>query len=183
MLDLKEKNLTKNSVKSQKSTNPCKTGFSTTQILVHNIPLFSMYVIGTFIIGIYCLYCSIGFIFYIIFSNIVFMITICAYCPHYGSNTSLCGYGLITKYFTTRKRPKEFKAQFKKFIIVLFPVWFVPLIVGLILIYNSFTLLNSVLLIIYIIVAFGIVLIVSRSESCKTCKHREQCPWNKICGN
>lgn len=172
----------KNQPVTQTISKTCQTGFTSTQILTHNIPLLCMYIVGTIIVGFLCIYCAIAFIIYIIISNIVFMVTICAYCPHYGTRSSLCGYGLLTKNFTTRKRPREFKRQFKKYIAVLFPIWFVPLLIGIYLLIFSFDWIVLIILIFYIILAFGVVLYVSRSKSCKTCKHRDQCPWNSICG-
>jgi hypothetical protein len=111
------------------------------------------------------------------------MLKICAYCPHYGSRSSLCGYGLLTKFITSKKRPKEFKKQFKRYIAVLFIDWFLPVIIGIIILLQSFSWFVLILLIIFIIDAFGIVLYVSKSSSCDTCKLKGQCPWSSICGN
>lgn len=160
----------------------CREGYSTGQIFSHNIPLMIMYILGVFIVSIYNIVFSVIFIVYIILSLYIFMVTICAYCPHYGTKSSLCGYGLVTKSLTSRKKASQFKSQFRRNIAVLFPVWFVPLIFGLIIIINEFTWFMVILLIVYIIIAFGVVLYVSRSKSCKTCKLKKNCPWNSLCG-
>ena len=161
----------------------CREGYTTGQMFVHNIPLLSMYVLGTIIIGFLNIWIALIFILYLILSNYIFMLKICAYCPHYGSRSSLCGYGLLTKFVTTKKKPKEFRKQFKRFIAVLFPDWFLPLIIGIYLLLQSFDWLTLLLLIIFIIIAFGAVLYVSRSKSCKSCKLKGACPWSSICGN
>jgi hypothetical protein len=161
----------------------CKKEYSNTQILIHNIPLLSMFTLGALISGYVNLYLGIGYIIATIIGNYLFIILICAYCPHYGSKTALCGYGLITKYLAEHRRPSEFKSQFKKYIAVLFPPWFVPLIAGIIYLIYSFDWVVLILLIIFIILAFGVVLYVSFTQSCKTCKLKNSCPWRAICGN
>jgi hypothetical protein len=165
-----------------KSSEQCDEGYSTGQILLHNIPLFSMYVIGSILVAYLNIYFAIIFIIYLPISNYFFMVYICAYCPHYGKRSSLCGYGLVTKYFSEKKRPREFKSHFKRYIAVLFPDWFVPLIAAIIVLVYSFDWLVLILLIIFIIVGFIIVPFGSKSTSCKTCKLRDQCPWMSICG-
>jgi hypothetical protein len=171
-----------NSIKKSKKPT-CRSDYSSAQILTHNIPLLSMYALGIIILSFIHILMGLGFLFYLIISNYLFMVLICAYCPHYGSKTALCGYGLLTKYLTQHKPPREFKVQFKRFIIVLFPDWFAPLFVGIYLLINEFNWLILILLIVFVIDAFGVVLYVSRSQSCKTCKLKGQCPWSSICGN
>lgn len=156
------------------------SGYTNAQILKHNIPLFIMYTLGVILVAFFNIFFAIIFLIYIPISNVIFMAYICAYCPHYGARSSLCGYGLATKYVTKRKNPREFKTKFKQFIAVLFPEWFVPVIVGIYLLYISFDWLVLVLLIIFIVIAFIIIPFDSRSKSCETCKHRDQCPWMSI---
>ncbi len=161
----------------------CQAGYTTGEMMIHNIPLLIMYALGIILISFLNFWFGIIFIFYFIVSNYIFMLKICSYCPHYGSRSSLCGYGLLTKYITTKKKIKGFKVQFKRYIAVLFPEWFLPLIVGIFLLIRSFDWLILVLLIVFIIIAFGVVLYVSKSKSCDTCKLKGACPWSSICGN
>ena len=181
-------NESKNKLSEKKSDHPkknseqCTEDYTTGQILQHNIPLFSMFIIGSILVAYLNIYFAIIFIIYLLVSNYLFMVLICAYCPHYGKRSSLCGYGLVTKYFAERKRPREFRGHFKRYIALLFPDWFVPLIAAIIVLFNSFEWLVLIFLIIFIIVAFIIVPFGSKSTSCKTCKLRNQCPWMSICG-
>ncbi len=175
--DKKHRSKTRSSI-----TKTCKTDHTIGQIAVHNVPLFLMYALGTLIIGLFNLYLAIIFIIYIFISNYLFMLGICAYCPHYGTRSSLCGYGLVTKYITERKPPREFKNKFKRNIGVLFPLWFVPLGIGIFLLLYSFNWIVLILLIIFMVIGFVIVPFGSSSTTCKTCKLRKQCPWMSICG-
>ena len=109
------------------------------------------------------------------------MVFICAYCPHYGTRTSNCGYGLVTKRLVKRKSARRFKTAFKRSIIVLFPNWFAPLIIGIYILWLSFNFVFLILLIIFILIAFIGVLYVSKSKSCNTCKLRKNCPWMSLC--
>jgi hypothetical protein len=163
------------------NTNTCKPEYTDTQILIHNIPLLSMYVLGVVIVSIFSLFWGILFIVYIIISNILFMIWICKYCPHYGTRTSVCGYGLVTKKLTKRKSPREFNKAFKRYIAVLFPDWFAPLFVGIYLLTIEFDWILLILVVAFTLIAFVGVLYVSKSDSCDTCKLRKNCPWMKIC--
>ena len=91
------------SSQSAKTNNECEDGYTTGQILQHNIPLFSMYVIGSILVAYLNIYFAIIFIIYLPISNYIFMVYICAYCPHYGKRSSLCGYGLVTKYLRKKE--------------------------------------------------------------------------------
>ena len=159
----------------------CRTEYTNTQILIHNGPLLTMYVLGVIIISLYSLFWGIAFIFYIILSNILFMALICRYCPHYGTRTSICGYGLVTKKLVKRKSPREFNKAFKRFIVVLFPDWFAPLLVGIYLMIQDFDWLLLILVVVFTLIAFGGVLYISKSKSCNTCKLKKNCPWMSLC--
>lgn len=171
-----------NTQKKSKNKDQQIKGYSNSQILRHNIPLFIMFAVGIIIVGIFNIIGSILFAVYLPIGNYLFMTKICAFCPHYGNRSSLCGYGLITKHFTRRKNLHEFKSSFRRYVGVLFPFWFVPLIIGIYLLYVSFDWVVLILFIIFIVVAFVIVPFGSRSTSCKTCKHRDQCPWMSLSG-
>ncbi len=171
--------------RSRKSGQPttCRKQYTNTQILIHNIPLFSMYVLGIIIIGFFNIILAVGFIIYLVISNCLFMYLICAYCPHYGTRSSLCGYGLVTKKITVRKSVRGFNNSFKKYIGVIFPNWFLPLIIGIYLLYISLNWVILILIIIFIIVAFIGVPLISKSKSCDTCKLKNNCPWMSLCSS
>jgi hypothetical protein len=140
-----------------------------------------MFVVGVIITTLFNLYFAIGFTIYIVVSNLIFISTICAYCPHYGSRNSLCGYGLVSKRITQRKSPKGFNRAFKRNIAVLFPDWFLPVVVGGYMLWDSFDMVILVLLIVFILIAFVGVLYVSKSKSCDSCKLKKNCPWMSLC--
>ena len=174
---------TKNSYQTThiKDSKTCVSHYSNTQILIHNIPLFSMYILGILITLFFNLYLAIGFIIYIIISSFLFASLICSYCPHYGKRTSLCGYGLLAKKISKKKSRKGFKKAFKKYIGLLFPDWFLPVIIGAYLLWQDFNLIILGLFIAFMLVAFVGVLYVSKSDSCDTCKLKDDCPWMSIC--
>lgn len=159
----------------------CREQYSNAQMLVHNIPLLSMYVLGTILIAFFHIYLAIFFIIYLLFSNYLFMILICGFCPHYGTRTSICGYGLLAKKVTKRKSIKGFRRSFLRNIVVIFPNWFLPFFVGIYLLYLNFTLLILILLIVFSVIGFAVVPLVSKSKSCDTCKLRKTCPWMSLC--
>lgn len=163
------------------ANHTCRDEYTNSQILTHNIPLISMYILGTGIIYFFNLFFALGFIIYLIISNVLFIVLICTYCPHYGSRTSLCGYGLVAKRLAARKRVREFSKAFKRYIVVLFPNWFAPLLVGVYLLLTSFNWIILILLIVFILVAFIGVIYVSKSKSCNTCRLKNNCPWMSIC--
>jgi len=166
--------------KNTKKSNAISNDYSMGQILVHNIPLFIMYVLGTILVAFLNIFVAFGYIIYIFIGLSLFMVNICVYCPHYGKQSSLCGYGIIVKRLAKRKNPREFQSNFKRFIAVLFPIWFIPLIVGIYLLIINFNWLVLGIFIIFIIIGFIIVPFYSRSKACKECKHRDQCPWMNL---
>jgi len=159
----------------------CGYEYTNYKIITHNIPLISMYILGTGIIYFLDLLFALGFIIYLIISNVLFMVLICTYCPHYGSRTSLCGYGLVAKQLAARKSVREFSKAFKHYIAVLFPNWFAPLLIGIYLLWTSFSWIMLIMLIVFILLAFIGVLYISKSKSCNTCRLRNNCPWMSIC--
>jgi hypothetical protein len=180
----KENSIGGNTKEHAQNTNAnriCRDEYTNSQIIIHNIPLISMYILGTIIIYFFNLFFAMAFIIYLIISNVLFMVLICTYCPHYGSRTSLCGYGLVSKRLASRKRVREFSKAFKRYIAVLFPNWFAPLFVGIYLLWISFEWIMLILLIAFILIAFIGVLYVSKSESCNTCRLKNNCPWMSIC--
>ena len=106
---------------------------------------------------------------------------ICAYCPHYGTRTSLCGYGLVAKSVSKRKSVKGFRRSFQKYIAVIFPNWFLPLIIGIYLVYLTQNWIILIILIAFILIGFIGVPYVSKSESCDSCRLRDDCPWMSLC--
>jgi hypothetical protein len=177
-------NSTSNNVsqfKPSKTTDSCVERYSTGQILIHNIPLFTMYILGTLLFLIYNYIFAIVFVIYLIISNYLFLFLICAYCPHYGTRTSLCGYGLVAKRITKRKSIKGFGSNFRRYIGIIFPNWFAPFIIGIILLIYSFSWIVLILLIIFSIIGFFVVPYLSKSKSCDKCKLKDKCPWMSLC--
>ena len=159
----------------------CREQYSNAQMMVHNIPLLSMYVLGTILIWFFNFYLTILFIIYLVISNYLFMILICGFCPHYGTRSSICGYGLLAKKVTKRKSVREFRSSFLKNIAVIFPNWFLPFFIGIYLLYIDFSILILVLLIVFAVVGFAVVPYISKSKSCNSCKLRKTCPWMSLC--
>jgi hypothetical protein len=163
-------------------TNPQlkRLRYTNAQMLVHNMPLLTMFVLGVILTVFFSIYLAIFFIIYLIISNYLYMALICGYCHHYGTRTSLCGYGLLAKRITKRKSYKEFGSNFKKYIAVMFPNWFLPFIVGIYVLYLSFDWIILIILIIFSVIGFAVVPYFSKTESCETCKIRDSCPWMSL---
>jgi hypothetical protein len=108
------------------------------QVLVDNLPYIAMILLGSAIFwlgfpnnfwgwllaGLYLAYGVVGAFWIMIF--------VCPYCHFYDTRLCPCGYGLIAAKIRARKEGADFAGQFKKHIPAIVPLWFIPLVGGLI---------------------------------------------------
>lgn len=146
-------------------------------VLLDNIPT-----LGLFILGIIILYwihwaLAIGFGIYCAVSIIFFWGRICVYCHHYGTRACPCGYGVFSKKFFKFKGTDDFKSKFKKNILIMFPAWFIPLGVGIILLIIDRDILKIVIFAIFCIDGFILIPAISKFVGCRNCEIKDKCPW------
>jgi len=72
-----------------------------------------------------------------------------------------------------------FDEKFKRHIPVIVPLWFIPVVVGVIALIGAFSVRLLVLLIVFAVDAFVLLPLLSTKHSCKECPQRDTCPWMK----
>ena len=90
------------------------------------------------------------------------------------------GYGIISSKLFSCKDSILFKKVFKRNILIVFPNWFVPFFVGIYLLINQYSVKVLGLLIIFSIIGFLIIPLISKFAGCKNCEIKEDCPWMTI---
>jgi hypothetical protein len=102
---------------------------------------------------------------------------ICTHCPNYDKSPCPSGYNTISIKLFKKGDPRLFKTMFKRHIGVVFPSWFIPLIVAAYLLSIDIDNTLILLLIAFFIVGFIILPITSRIYGCKNCNIKDKCPW------
>ena len=176
-----------------KQTDPDNNGqagetmreYSPAQELINNTAYIVMVLLGSVILIVSyhgsvsgwvsaCAYLAYG-----VAGSIWIMVFVCPYCRYFNTRSCPCGYGRIAARFRAKETVECFNEKFKKHIPVIVPLWFIPIVVGVVPIIRSFSLLLLVLLIIFAINAFIILPLVSTKHGCKECPQKETCPWMK----
>ncbi len=106
-----------------------------------------------------------------------FMAKICPHCKAFGTPSCQSGYGILSSRMFARPRQINFRRAFKRNIISVAVQWFIPLIAGIYRLYKEFDLYLVLTLILFIVVAFIWLPVVSRKTRCKNCPQKEDCGW------
>ncbi len=171
--------------------------YSHAQELINNLPYAAMIVLGTavlflgipsalsrWVVAVVYLIYGIAGIFWII-------VFLCPFCRYYGTRSCPCGYGQLAARLRRRESSKLktqnlklsmadcFDKKFKRHIPVIVPLWFIPVLVGVITLIGAFSISLLVLLIIFAVDAFVLLPLLSTKHSCKECPQRDTCPWMK----
>jgi hypothetical protein len=149
-------------------------------VLLDNIPTLLLFILGFMIIKILSTIGAIIYAVYALFSIVWFWAKICPYCHHYGTQACPCGYGAISPRFFKRNDPKSFKKVFKRNILIVFPNWFVPAGIAAYLLITRFTKEELVLTILFSVIGFIIIPLISKLVGCKNCEIKEDCPWMNV---
>ncbi len=147
------------------------------RVTLHNLPEYIMYILGAIIVSYLGIIILIAFIVYIILSTLWFMRFICTYCPHFDRVKCPSGYAIVAGKLFKKRNMKKFAIMFKRHMGVVFPAWFVPVIIGIYILIDEFTVQMLILLIAFILIAFVILPIFSRRYGCDYCDLRDRCPW------
>jgi hypothetical protein len=146
-------------------------------VLLDNIPTLLLFILGVMIIYRLSPVFAILFGAYTLFSVVWFWGKICPYCHHYGTYACPCGYGAISPRFFGKKESKSFKKVFRHNLIIVFPNWFVPFGVALYLLLTHYSAYILVLTIIFSVIGFIIIPLISKEVGCKNCEIKDDCPW------
>ncbi len=156
---------------------------SALSIVIGNLPYAVMVLLGMIIIalgresywwagiaaGVYLAYGALGSFWIILF--------LCPHCPGYGQGWCPCGYGALAAKLRPEGDTALFTKKFKQHIPVIVPLWIIPVVIGGVLIANSFSWPFAILLGTFVVESFIILPLVSKSHGCKNCSQREACPW------
>jgi hypothetical protein len=143
----------------------------------HNIPLITLYILGSIIMFFLGILFLIAYITYCIVSTLWVMRFVCTHCPHYDKYKCPSGYSIVAGKLFKKRSSKDFRKVFARNIGVVVPSWVIPAIVGIYLLWIEFTMELTILVILFIIVGFVILPIASRRYGCDKCDLKDQCPW------
>ena len=159
--------------------------YSPAQELINNTAYIVMILLGTVILitgyggSVGGWISAIAYLAYGIAGSVWIMVFVCPYCRYFDTRACPCGYGRIAARFCSKQTIECFDEKFKKHIPVIVPLWFIPILAGIVPLIRSFSLLLLVLLIIFAVNAFIILPLVSTKHGCKECPQKSTCPWMK----
>ena len=147
--------------------------------VVHSIPLYVTYGLGTAVCWLYAPWAALLYVGVCAFGNLWFIVTIC---PHCGAYNRGCpsGYNLCAQRLVKKGSPKRFKEAFKRNVWAVALSWFVPLVFGALILWPSFPtvpLVPLALLVVFCVMAFGVLPFGMRKEGCSRCPNRKNCPY------
>lgn len=159
--------------------------YTPVQELINNIPYIIMTTLGSiiFVVGFgltaMSLTLSVAYFVYGAAGALWIMIFVCPFCRFFDTRACPCGYGHIAVYFKKRESVECFSDKFKKHIPVIVPLWFIPLIAGIVALIKGFSWPLLFLLVVFSVVAFVILPMASTRHGCRECPQKETCPWMK----
>ena len=150
---------------------------SLSSVLRENASLIIMYLLGMILVA--RVWWPLGWLYlaYCVLSNVLYMAWVCPYCPHYTAATCRAGYHLLSARRFRAKAGRTFGEQFGRNVIVLFPGWFVPPVVGMYLLVTGFSWRLVILLVLFCLVGF-VLLPADSQRHCTGCENLD-CPRRK----
>jgi hypothetical protein len=140
------------------------------------------YILGAYILSGFGLFIVALYIIYCIFIELLVIFRSCKYCYYYGKICGL-GKGKIAPLFTKKGTPSKFIDKKISWydLIPDFLVGIIPLIGGIILLYNDFSYVILGLIILLLVIFFGGTGFIRGSFACRYCKQKELgCPAQEI---
>ncbi len=157
--------------------------YSYAQQMVNNLPYAVMGLLGAaiFVVGIAnpiwgWLFAS-AYVIYILAGTFWIIVFLCPYCERFGTMCCPCGYGRMAARLRQKADVSLFREKFKKHILVIVPLWFIPIVAGVVFAIRSFSWLMVILLVLFAFVSFVILPLFSKRHSCTSCPQKESCPW------
>ena len=146
-------------------------------VALDNLPTAVMFALGATLIWLAWWPLAVAFLAYCALSIVLFWRLICPYCHHFDTRACPCGYGVVAPRLFRRRGGAEFRRVFRQRIGIMFPAWFLPLGVGVHLLWSGFSWLPMGLLVGFCVVAFALIPAISRFVGCRGCEIRGECPW------
>jgi hypothetical protein len=157
--------------------------YSYSQQIFNNFPYTVMTLLGAavFVVGfanpVWGWLCASAYTIYSVAGAFWIMVFMCPYCDRWNTMNCPCGYGRISARLRQKKDAGRFKEKFKKHIPVIVPLWFIPVVAGVVFLVRSFSRPMVILLVVFVLVAFVILPLFSKRHSCVNCPQRDSCPW------
>jgi len=150
---------------------------TTGQRLIENGPMLLIWALGAIIMFYFGWLATLAYLVFCIFSVIWFIRFICTYCVNLRTGYCESGLGNIGHLLFAPNRPKFFRRQFHRNIAIQFPIWFIPPIVAIYSLVMQFSYAMLILLIMFCIIAFGVLPYESTRKVCDDCPMKYSCPW------
>jgi hypothetical protein len=145
-------------------------------VALDNIPTISMFLIGAAMLYLIWWPLPVLFLSYAFGSIVLFWAIICPYCNHYDTKACPCGYGTMASRFFKPKKG-DFKAVFRLNLSIMYPNWIIPFSAGVYLVWKTPGMFNILLFIVWCLVAFAVIPMISKFVGCSDCEIKDQCPW------
>jgi hypothetical protein len=133
------------------------TEISVRSILRENAWQLVMYVLGMALVGLWNWTLAPIYLLLCLLSNLIYMAKICPYCGHYGLRTCKAGFHILSGGRFKPQPGLTFANQFRSWVWVMFPGWFLPPLVGGILLAQHFSWGVLILLASFCVVGFWIL--------------------------
>ncbi|MDH4238106.1 MAG: hypothetical protein OEW48_00950 [Phycisphaerae bacterium] len=157
--------------------------YSYAQQIANNLPYACMTLLGAaiFVVGIanpvWGWICASAYVIYSVGGAFWIIVFLCPFCERHGTMCCPCGYGRIAARLRQKADVSRFREKFKRHIPVIVPLWFIPVIGGVVFAVHSFSWSMVILLVVFALVAFVILPLFSKRHSCTHCPQKESCPW------
>jgi len=150
-------------------------GLSGRQI-IHSIPLYITYGLGTVICGMFAFWAAIVYILVCVAGNLWFIVTICPNCRAYDRGCP-SGYNLCAQKLAKKGDPALFQQAFRRNVGVVALSWFVPLIFASLILIDGWDVSLIIVLSAFLVLAFGVLPFGMRVEGCARCPNKKDCPY------
>jgi len=157
--------------------------YSYARQVVNNLPYTVMTLLGAaiFVVGfanpVWGWLCASAYVIYCIVGAFWIIVFLCPYCERHNTMNCPCGYGRIAALLQEKKDVEQFRKKFKRHIPVIVPLWFIPVVGGVVFLVRSFSRPMVILLVVFVLVAFVILPLFSKRHGCTDCLQKESCPW------
>lgn len=133
------------------------TNITARSILRENAWQLVMYVLGMALLALWNWLLAPAYLALGLLSNVVYMAKICPYCGHYGLGTCKAGFHLLSGGRFKPQPGQTFAKQFRKWVWVMFPGWFLPPLAGIVLLLQRFSWTVLILLVLFCVVGFWVL--------------------------
>jgi hypothetical protein len=153
--------------------------------IIENIPYVGMLlnvaltIASSFLFSTNGIIGAISYLLYGILGSLWVMIFVCPYCHGYGNDGCPSGYGKLSAKMVKQKDKQYFALKFKKHIAVIVPLWIIPAVFGVIGLVKSFSWSLLFLVLLFILISWVILPMLSKKQGCAKCPQKKQCPWMK----